>query len=80
MIEELQRSVIFFSRANGTLKQRNEELERMLFNANAQIRAFESGKNQAQKEEEEAPNPGRERCAPPVRLGLLTKFGALSLG
>ena len=30
MIEELQRSVIFFSRANSTLKQQNEEVTRLI--------------------------------------------------
>jgi len=47
MIEELQRSVIFFSRANGTLKQRNDELERLLLQAKGQVQAFEDGKHQA---------------------------------
>jgi len=47
MIEELQRSVIFFSRANGTLKQRNDDLERLLLQAKAQVQAFESGKHEA---------------------------------
>jgi hypothetical protein len=37
MIEELQRSVIFFSRANSTLKQQNEELTRMLMQAQSQV-------------------------------------------
>lgn len=41
MIEELQRSVIFFSRANGTLKQQNEELSRLLIQAQAQVAALE---------------------------------------
>lgn len=39
MIEELQRSVIFFSRANGTLKQQNDELSRLLMQAQSQISA-----------------------------------------
>jgi|EP00979_Chaetoceros_neogracilis_P013582 hypothetical protein len=43
MIEELQRSVVFFSRANGTLKQQNDELQRMLIQAQARITAFEKG-------------------------------------
>jgi len=43
MIEELQRSVIFFSRANGTLKQQNDELSRLLMQAQSQIQAIESG-------------------------------------
>jgi bZIP transcription factor len=36
MIEELQRSVIFFSRTNGALKLQNEELSRLLMQAQAQ--------------------------------------------
>lgn len=39
MIEELQRSVIFFSRANGTLKQQNDEITRLLMQAQAQVAA-----------------------------------------
>ena len=38
MIEELQRSVIFFSRANATLKQQNDELQRILLQSEAAIR------------------------------------------
>jgi len=30
LVEELQRSVIFFSRANGTLRSQNDEMEKML--------------------------------------------------
>eukprot|EP00429_Kryptoperidinium_foliaceum_P075329 CAMPEP_0176221816 /NCGR_PEP_ID=MMETSP0121_2-20121125/19917_1 /TAXON_ID=160619 /ORGANISM="Kryptoperidinium foliaceum, Strain CCMP 1326" /LENGTH=316 /DNA_ID=CAMNT_0017561017 /DNA_START=81 /DNA_END=1031 /DNA_ORIENTATION=- len=41
MIEELQRSVIFFSRANGTLKHQNDDLSRMLMQAQAQVAAIE---------------------------------------
>ena len=43
MIEELQRSVIFFSRANSTLKQQNDELTRLLIQAQVQVNAIESG-------------------------------------
>mmetsp|Transcript_12438 Transcript_12438/g.19149 ORF Transcript_12438/g.19149 Transcript_12438/m.19149 type:complete len:412 (-) Transcript_12438:1005-2240(-) len=39
LVEELQRSVIFFSRANGQLKQKNEELKRMFIQAQTQIAA-----------------------------------------
>jgi hypothetical protein len=42
MIEELQRSVIFFSRANGTLKQQNDELARLLMQAQVQVSAIEN--------------------------------------
>lgn len=45
MIEELQRSVIFFSRANGTLKQQNEELSRLTMQANSQVAAIEGQQN-----------------------------------
>jgi bZIP transcription factor len=41
MIEELQRSVIFFSRANGTLKQQNDELTRLLMQAQGQVSAVD---------------------------------------
>lgn len=41
MVEELQRSVIFFTRANSTLKSQNEELERLLLHAQSQVQAFE---------------------------------------
>ncbi|GAX14970.1 hypothetical protein FisN_12Lh331 [Fistulifera solaris] len=37
MIEELQRSVIFFSRANGALKQHNDELMQLLIQAQSMI-------------------------------------------
>lgn len=43
MIEELQRSVIFFSRANGTLKQQNDELGRLFMQAQSQVAAVENG-------------------------------------
>jgi hypothetical protein len=49
MIEELQRSVIFFSRANGTLKQQNDELARLLMQAQAQVSAIESQPNNGQE-------------------------------
>lgn len=40
MIEELQRSVIFFSRANGTLKEQNDQLSRLFMQAQVQVSAF----------------------------------------
>ena len=42
MIEDLQRSVIFFSRANGALKHQNDELTRLLMQAQAQVSVIES--------------------------------------
>ena len=41
MIEELQRSVIFFSRANSTLKQQNDELSALLVQAQTQMANME---------------------------------------
>ena len=41
MIEELQRSVVFFSRANTSLKTQNDELQRMLLSAQSRIAGFE---------------------------------------
>ena len=69
MIEELQRSVIFFSRANGTLKQQNDELSRLLMQAQAQIAAAESGQQAAQGQEAHQQASGNEasqdQTAPP---------------
>ena len=45
MIEDLQRSVIFFSRANGTLKHQNDDLTRLLMQAQAQVSVIESTAN-----------------------------------
>eukprot|EP00562_Extubocellulus_spinifer_P002069 CAMPEP_0178481804 /NCGR_PEP_ID=MMETSP0696-20121128/6403_1 /TAXON_ID=265572 /ORGANISM="Extubocellulus spinifer, Strain CCMP396" /LENGTH=343 /DNA_ID=CAMNT_0020109293 /DNA_START=585 /DNA_END=1616 /DNA_ORIENTATION=+ len=42
MIEELQRSVMFFSRTNATLKQQNDEFQRLLIQAQAQIAQLEA--------------------------------------
>ncbi|GFH44707.1 hypothetical protein CTEN210_01181 [Chaetoceros tenuissimus] len=47
MIEELQRSVVFFSRANATLKQQNDELQRMLLTAQTRVSAYEKGDSSA---------------------------------
>lgn len=41
MIEELQRSVVFFSRANNTLKHQNDDLSRLLMQAQVQVAAIE---------------------------------------
>ena len=45
MVEELQRSVIFFTRANTTLKQQNEELERHLLQAQSKAQGLDIGQN-----------------------------------
>lgn len=57
MIEELQRSVIFFSRANNALKTSNEELTRLLMQAQAHVAnqdgektAVPVGTNEAKKD------------------------------
>jgi hypothetical protein len=39
MIEDLQRSVIFFSKLNAVLKKENEDLTRMLMQAQSQIQS-----------------------------------------
>jgi hypothetical protein len=43
MIEDLERSVFFFSQVNASLKQRNEELTRLLTEAQAQVAAAMEG-------------------------------------
>eukprot|EP00977_Amphora_coffeiformis_P004337 scaffold922_cov156-Amphora_coffeaeformis.AAC.3 len=54
MIEELQRSVIFFSRANGALKQQNDELTRHLMQVQMHIAQHNKEKEDKPKEEEKA--------------------------
>eukprot|EP00557_Chaetoceros_sp_GSL56_P002249 CAMPEP_0176501532 /NCGR_PEP_ID=MMETSP0200_2-20121128/14208_1 /TAXON_ID=947934 /ORGANISM="Chaetoceros sp., Strain GSL56" /LENGTH=320 /DNA_ID=CAMNT_0017900419 /DNA_START=111 /DNA_END=1073 /DNA_ORIENTATION=+ len=54
MIEELQRSVVFFSRANSTLKQQNDELQRMLLQAQARIAAMENGNSSSARSSQAA--------------------------
>lgn len=43
LIDELQRSVIFFSRANHTLKQQNDDLTRLFMQAQTQVSLIENG-------------------------------------
>jgi hypothetical protein len=54
---ELQRSVIFFSRANSSLKQQNDELSRTLIQTQCQVAAIEAGQQQQDKSQS-APAPG----------------------
>mmetsp|Transcript_43456 Transcript_43456/g.125616 ORF Transcript_43456/g.125616 Transcript_43456/m.125616 type:complete len:310 (-) Transcript_43456:87-1016(-) len=61
MIEELQRSVIFFSRSNGVLKQQNEDLQRMLLQAQAQVAQIEGRATNAPSSE---PAPATQTEAP----------------
>jgi SHAQKYF class myb-like DNA-binding protein len=49
MVEDLQRSVTFFSRANGTIKHQNDELTRLLMQAQAQVSVIESIKTVDQR-------------------------------
>lgn len=65
MIEELQRSVVFFSRANSSLKQQNDELTRLLVQAQTQIAAQESGKQPATGEETSAAPPAPSQPVDP---------------
>jgi hypothetical protein len=46
MIEELQRSVVFFSRANGALRHQNDDLTRLLMKARSYIGDLEAGKKE----------------------------------
>lgn len=62
MIEELQRSVIFFSRANGALKQQNDELTRLLMQAQMSVASadktpVEKPVEVEEKKPEETPAP-----------------------
>ena len=69
MIEELQRSVIFFSRANSTLKQQNDELSRLLIQSQAQVAAIESGQQPSPSPtlaQAQAPTPASVTPVQPV--------------
>ncbi len=57
MIEDLQRSVIFFSRANGALKHQNDDLTRLLMQAQAQVSVIESKSNITTTNTTAAPAP-----------------------
>ena len=57
MIEELQRSVMFFSRTNATLKQQNEEFQRLLIQAQAQIAQLEANGGAATAKDGEGGDP-----------------------
>jgi hypothetical protein len=57
MIEELQRSVIFFSRANGTLKQQNDELSRLFMQAQNQAAAVDTTGTSVQPGEQSQSQP-----------------------
>jgi hypothetical protein len=73
MIEELQRSVIFFSRANGTLKQQNEELMRLILRAKSEVAAQESG---TKIEVSSPPKTAAETAGPVIKSEELIKaFG-----
>jgi hypothetical protein len=63
MIEELQRSVIFFSRANSTLKQQNDELARILMQSQSQISSLESGQQSGSTPAQEKPQGDQQQQA-----------------
>jgi bZIP transcription factor len=74
MVEELQRSVIFFSRANSTLKQQNNELTRLLLEAQVQVKKVESP-NEAEAttaETPQSPPPAPPTAAAPAPLAAQT--------
>mmetsp|Transcript_1825 Transcript_1825/g.4361 ORF Transcript_1825/g.4361 Transcript_1825/m.4361 type:complete len:391 (-) Transcript_1825:527-1699(-) len=64
MIEDLQRSVIFFSRANGALKHQNDELTRLLMQAQAQVSVIEIATSSASNTPSSAPTTAL--VAPPT--------------
>ena len=66
MIEELQRSVIFFSRANSTLKQQNDELSTLLMQTQSQIQAMESGQRPVPPTPQQTEQPVQVQAPAPV--------------
>lgn len=65
---ELQRSVIFFSKANGTLKMQNEELGRRFAEAQTRVAAIEASKASESQPQPEVPQKQIEPRAPAQSL------------
>lgn len=57
LTSELQRSVIFFSKANGTLKVQNDELARRLMDAQSRVASVEGNKDAAPTPEAKVEQP-----------------------
>lgn len=57
MIEELQRSVIFFSRSNSLIKRQNDDLERILTSAKCAVCKITDAKNDKSEVKSEAKIP-----------------------
>jgi hypothetical protein len=64
MVEELQRSVVFFSRANNTLKQQNEELTRLLLQAQEHTKNAETGSRSTEAKTEVISNTPTKLAVP----------------
>ena len=61
LLDELQRSVIFFTRANDTLKQQNHNLQKLLQQAQNQIKIVDNKNNKdAKTNDETVANPSEE--------------------
>mmetsp|Transcript_17648 Transcript_17648/g.26790 ORF Transcript_17648/g.26790 Transcript_17648/m.26790 type:complete len:261 (-) Transcript_17648:71-853(-) len=77
MIEELQRSVIFFSKANGTLKMQNDELSRRFMEAQTKVAVIErkdkkkaestEKKEETQESDDTKPKHTEQSSAPEFR-------------
>ena len=73
LVEELQRSVIFFTRANSQLKSKNEGLEQLLLSAKQQIEG-RGGGNVAAAQQQQPQQPPQKQMTPspsmPVNVAL----------
>ena len=73
LVEELQRSVIFFTRANSQLKSKNEGLEQLLLSAKQQIEV-RGGGNAAAAPQQQQQQPPQKQMTPspsmPVNVAL----------
>jgi len=63
MVEELQRSVIFFSRANAFLKQQNDEYTRMLAQAQAAVQQQMQQQQQQMQQQQQSINVGAPQAS-----------------
>jgi len=78
MVEDLQRSVIFFSRANGTIKHQNDELTRLLMQAQAQVSVIESTKTVDQQQQQQQQHQQQQQNLPASNTSELTPQSSTS--
>ena len=70
LVDELRRSVIFFTRANAQLKSKNEGLEQMLFAAKQQIEGRGGGNAAAAPQQQQQPPAAENQPQPEAQAQI----------